>query len=116
MAAQGVVFADNQVIRLGSMTEARRVAHLLLELHWRLRQAGLGNDVLFPLPLTAETIADALGMAANRVRWALRRLRAQKMFAVRYGRASVLTRRKLDLNGDFRPPDACPCGRAHAVH
>jgi len=97
-------FADNQIVRLGALSHGRRIIHLLLELQWRLNEVRLGNEREFPLPLTCETIADALGMRPADVRRVMGALRARKMFAVRYGRATVISRENADLAGDFQPP------------
>jgi CRP-like cAMP-binding protein len=110
IAAQADIFSDNQILRLGALSEIRRVAHLLLELQWRLTEVGLGNERVFPLPLTNETIADALGMEPDKVRRAMAVLRSRKMLSLRYGRATVLSN-MIDLEGDFRPPEISAHGR-----
>lgn len=53
----------DQVVRLGRMSAAERVGHLLLETHERLAQVGLATDNGFPLPLTQETISDIVGLS-----------------------------------------------------
>jgi CRP-like cAMP-binding protein len=111
IAAQEDVFSDNQILRLGGLSERRRLAHLLLELQWRLSEVGLGNDQVFPLPLTSETIADMLGMEPVDVRRAMGVLRSRRMFSLRYGCATVLSNENTDLEGDFRPPEISACGR-----
>jgi CRP-like cAMP-binding protein len=105
IAAQENAFSDNQILRLGALSAVRRVAHLCLELQWRLGEVQLGNNRAFPLPLTHETIADTLGMEPTDVRRALKVLRSRRMFDLRYGRINVLSKRQLDLGGDFRPPE-----------
>jgi CRP-like cAMP-binding protein len=111
IAAQEDVFSDNQILRLGALSERRRLAHLLLELQWRLGEVGLGNDQVFPLPLTNETIADTLGMEPVDVRRAMAALRSRRMFSLRYGCATLLSKKKIDLEGDFRPPEISAGGR-----
>lgn len=61
---------------LGLRDKREHLAHLLCELHERLRRAGLVTDHEFDLPLTQEQLAEAMGMTAvhtNRVVQALRR-------------------------------------------
>src|SRR5262249_34394101 len=53
----------DHMVRLGQQTAYERVAHFLLELQRRLRIAGLGDAQRFPLPLTQEVLADALGLS-----------------------------------------------------
>jgi CRP-like cAMP-binding protein len=65
-----------QITRLGRMTAAERICDFLLELRTRLAMAGLASDTSFDMPLTQETLADALGLTSvhvNRVVQGLRR-------------------------------------------
>lgn len=98
------ILADNQIVRLGAETDAERLAHLLIELRWRLRQIGLGDDRLFPLPLTHETLSEVLGLSLKRVRRAIHRLRVLKAFGVRRGWAKVLSPNQLRTFQFFEPP------------
>lgn len=66
----------DQVVRLGRLGAYERLAHLLLDLHRRLETVGLATERQFPLPLTQEILADALGLSnvhTNRVVQQLRR-------------------------------------------
>lgn len=51
-----------QVTRLGRMNAQERIMDLLLELYDRLDLAGLVRDQGFDVPLTQETMSDALGL------------------------------------------------------
>ena len=51
-----------QVTRLGRMNAQERIIDLLLELYERLGLAGLVRDCGFDVPLTQETMSDALGL------------------------------------------------------
>ncbi|WP_375270359.1 Crp/Fnr family transcriptional regulator [Sphingomonas sp.] len=51
-----------QVTRLGRMNAQERIMDLLLELYERLGLAGLVSDRGFDVPLTQETMSDALGL------------------------------------------------------
>lgn len=51
-----------QVTRLGRMNAQERIMDLLLELYERLGLAGLVRDQGFDVPLTQETMSDALGL------------------------------------------------------
>lgn len=69
IARTGDRLAD-QVLRLGRLGAYERTAHLLLELLVRLQRAGLASKVHYPLPVTQEELADALGLSSvhlNRV-------------------------------------------------
>jgi CRP-like cAMP-binding protein len=99
-------FTDNHIMRLGALTEVERTGHLMFELRWRLAQAGLADQKQFPLPLTHEALGDILGMSAAHVRRAMKRLRAFRMFSVRYGRAVLLEQGRRGKFAGFRPPGA----------
>jgi len=56
-----------------------RVAHLMCELHARLKNVGLVKDGSFDLPLTQEELGDALGLTAVHINRVLRQLREKKL-------------------------------------
>ena len=61
---------DEAVLRAWIVTIGRRdahegVAHLLCELHARMRNVGLVEEGAFSLPLTQEELADALGLTRS---------------------------------------------------
>jgi len=65
-----------QVARLGRMNALERISDLMLELHERLAMSELVHGRSFELPITQETLADALGLTAvhvNRMLQAARR-------------------------------------------
>lgn len=63
------------LVCLGRRPKHEHLAHLLCELHERLRRAGLAHDDVFDLPLTQEQLADAMGMTAVHTNRVLQRLR-----------------------------------------
>ena len=56
-----------QITRLGRYNAQERIADLMLELHERLTLNGMTRDRSFDLPLTQETLADALGLTSVHV-------------------------------------------------
>lgn len=65
-----------QIARLGRMNAMERIGDLMLELHERLSMSELTYGSSFDLPITQETLADALGLTAvhvNRMLQAARR-------------------------------------------
>ncbi len=65
-----------QIARLGRMNAMERIADLMLELYERLAMSDLTHGRSFDLPITQETLADALGLTAvhvNRMLQAARR-------------------------------------------
>lgn len=109
--AQQQTFLANQIARLGRQGRLERMANLLMEMCWRTGEAGLAEDALFPLPLSTETLGDALGMTPRDAQGALRALRSRGLFRVRQGRARVIGVEKAKELAEFRPPEACKCGR-----
>jgi CRP-like cAMP-binding protein len=77
MAMLDELFLYNQIIRLGRMTAYEKVSHLLLELCWRMAQVGALEDGAFPMPLTQEVLADALGLSIVHVNRTLQLLRRE---------------------------------------
>lgn len=66
----------SQIARLGRMNAMERIGDLMLELHERLGLSDLTQGRSFELPITQETLADALGLTAvhvNRMLQAARR-------------------------------------------
>ncbi|RAK58363.1 Crp/Fnr family transcriptional regulator [Phenylobacterium hankyongense] len=98
---QGLLF--DHMVRLGRQTAYERVAHFLLELQRRLEQAGLGDSQRFPLPLTQEILADALGLSIVHVNRTLQQLRRERLIELRSGVAILLQPELLAGIADYRP-------------
>ena len=80
----------DHMVRLGRLTAYERVSHFLLELQGRLQVAGLGDSQRFPLPLTQEMLADALGLSIVHVNRTLQQLRREGLIELRSGVAILL--------------------------
>lgn len=93
----------DHVVRLGRQTAYERVAHFLLELQHRLETTGLGDERRFPLPLTQEMLADALGLSIVHVNRTLQQLRRERLIELRSGVAILLQPDLLASLSDFRP-------------
>lgn len=65
---------DEQIVRIGQRPAIERIAHLFIELHLRLLQAGLPQEAACSLPLTQTLLADALGMSHVHVNRSFRKL------------------------------------------
>jgi len=94
----------NQMVRIGRQTAYERVAHLILELHHRLRIVGLANESYMPLPLTQEIIADSLGLSIVHLNRTLQQLRRDGIVEVKGGAARLLDPGRLRGIADFRAP------------
>jgi CRP-like cAMP-binding protein len=103
--AEDEEFLTNQIIRLGSPSPVERLAHLLLEMHARLSAAGLATDRDFFMPMTYETLAEALAVTPKTARRAMKRLKRKGLAKFRYGRVKLLSPGELQRMSDFTPPD-----------
>jgi CRP-like cAMP-binding protein len=94
----------DHVLRLGRLTALERMAHLVLELHYRMEDAGLAQDGRFPLPLTQSQFGEALGLSLVHVNRTLQQLRREQLIELKPGRIAILDRERLELLCDFRKP------------
>jgi len=69
-------------INLGQRTAFERMAHLLCEIFFRLRLAGLTDDNRCEFPLTQSDLADATGMSKVHVNRTLQELRTAKLIVL----------------------------------
>jgi CRP-like cAMP-binding protein len=63
----------------GRRTALEMIAHLLCELHLRMRLINLARGTKFTLPITQEEIGDATGLTAVHVNRIMRALRESKL-------------------------------------
>ena len=82
-------FLRNQIVRIGRLDAYERITDLLLELHDRLALAGLANEGSFQLPLTQESLADALGLTSVHVNRMLQLLRRDGLLTLKAGVATL---------------------------
>jgi CRP-like cAMP-binding protein len=93
----------DQVMRLGRQTAYERMVHLLLELRTRLSVVGLAADNVFPLPLTQEVLADALGLSVVHVNRTLQQIRRDGILEFRGGYVTILDLAMMQAVSDFAP-------------
>ena len=94
----------NQLVRVGRQTAYERTAHLILEIHDRLNAVGLADGATIPMPLTQETIADALGLSVVHLNRTLQLLRRDQLIELRSGFVKLLQPEQLADVADFHPP------------
>jgi CRP-like cAMP-binding protein len=82
----------DHMIRLGRLTAPEKVAHFILEMQ---RRTGAADARSFPLPLTQETMADALGLSVVHLNRVLRQMRGANLAELRRGMAVLLDPRAL---------------------
>lgn len=91
------------IVNLGRCDARARIAHLMCELHARMKRIGLVRDGLFDLPLTQEQLADALGLTAVHVNRVLQRLRADGLIMLQSRSLTLLDADRLRSAAGFDP-------------
>ncbi len=94
----------DHVVRLGRQTAYERMVHLLLDFHDRLGAAGLSEHSCFSLPLTQETLADALGLSVVHVNRTLQQIRRDGLLELRGGSVTLLQPERMAVIADWRSP------------
>jgi len=91
------------VARLGWLDAYERLADLLLEFGERLSSAGLAVGGSFPMPLTQEMLADALGLTSAHVNRTLQLMRREGVLDLRGSMVTLLDADRLRSRVDYRP-------------
>lgn len=78
------------VLNVGRRSAYERIAHLLCEMHTRMKLVGLVEDGRLALPLTQEELADATGLTAVHTNRTIQRLRNEKLIELGSGMLTVL--------------------------
>jgi CRP-like cAMP-binding protein len=89
------------LVCLGRREKREHLAHLLCELHQRLRRVGLVSDDVFDLPLTQEQLADAMGMTAVHTNRVLQQLRKEGVISLGKHVLRIHQPRRLKEIGEF---------------
>ena len=103
-AAEDEFFMMAQVVRLGRQTAYERIAHWFMELEYRLSSRRLSTNGSFPLPVTQETLADAVGLSVVHVNRTLQQMRREGRIELTRGRLALLDPDALRAAGEFQPP------------
>ena len=103
-----VTLVDEAVLREwllnnGQREAEERIAHLLCELHSRLKIVGLADGGKFSLPITQAEIGDSLGLSAIHVNRSLQVLRAQDLISLRYRELVIHDPDRLRAFAGFTP-------------
>lgn len=91
------------VVNAGRRDAYQRIAHLMCEMHLRMRMIGLVTDGQFDLPMTQDELADATALTPVHVNRTLQRLRNEDLITFRGGQLSVLDVAKLQQAAGFDP-------------
>ena len=94
----------DQVVRLGRRSAYERVAHLLMELYFRLKTIDQVRSGIMALPLTQEMLADATGLSIVHVNRTLQQLRRERLLELHHGRLTILDEHALVALSGFLEP------------
>lgn len=100
LAAETAILGEH-LIAVGRRSALERIAHLLLELHVRLREVGLAEEDCYRLPLTQEMISDALGLSIPYVNRLLQQLRQDRMVTIKDQLVVIENMEELAALADF---------------
>jgi CRP-like cAMP-binding protein len=90
------------IVNLGRRDALEGIAHLFCELHARLKLVGMANEYnRFALPMTQDTLADALGLTPVHVNRMLRQLRSDGLIALSGGQLTILDINRLHKLAGF---------------
>jgi CRP-like cAMP-binding protein len=96
-----LAIVQERIVDIGRRTARERMAHLLLELMYRLRAVGLCEEQAFDLPLTQEMLGDALGLSIVHVNRTLRRLNREELICYRPGHLDIIDCERLARVAEF---------------
>lgn len=91
------------VVNAGRRDAYQRIAHLMCEMHARMKMVGLVTEDHLELPLTQDELADATALTPVHVNRTLQRLRNEGLIALRSGQLKVLDMGKLQRAAGFDP-------------
>lgn len=91
------------VVNLGRRDAYERIAHLMCEMHVRMKHVGLTDDGRFELPLTQVQIADTLGLTPVHTNRVLQRLRGEGLIEFKEKRLTILDSEGLGKAAGFDP-------------
>jgi CRP-like cAMP-binding protein len=103
-AAEDEFFMLAHIVRLGRQTAYERIAHWVMELEYRLSSRGLSTNGAFPMPLTQDTLGDAVGLSVVHVNRTLQQMRREGRIELARGRLAILDREALRAAGEFAAP------------
>jgi CRP-like cAMP-binding protein len=91
------------IVGLGRLSAFARLAHLICELHVRLKIIGAGDDRGFVLPITQIELGDALGISSVHVNRVLQDMREQELVVWKGARIDIIDWQGLSRAAEFDP-------------
>lgn len=91
------------LVAMGRRSGLGHLAHLVCELYLRLQAVGQTGDLTFDLPLTQNTLGDALGLSTVHVSRLITELRGEGVISWSGGRIEILNWSRLAEIAEFDP-------------
>jgi len=104
VSAEMIQGLRNHVVRLGRLSAYERVAHLMLELYFRLDRVGLTDGPVFEMPLSQDVLADAVGLSTVHTNRILQKLRSEGLLETRHNLCCLTELKKLAQIADYSGP------------
>ena len=89
------------IVNLGARQADQRVAHLLIELLYRLQSVGLATDKGYALPLSQEKLGECTGLSAVHVNRVVMRLRKAGLVTFQHNRVAIEDLAELSFMAGF---------------
>ncbi len=102
-AAREASIYAHHLVNAGRRSPLERIAHFLLEIHFRLKAVGCASDDTFELPFSQESIGDAVGLSAPHVNRMLSELRHQGLIGAENHMIKILDKTALQILAEFEP-------------
>ena len=91
------------LVNIGKRRAGVRIAHLLCEIHQRLKSVGLADGGEFALPLTQSELADTMALSTVHVNRSLQALRGEGLVIFRKGQIVIPDIDRLRAMAEFNP-------------
>jgi len=102
-AAREASIYGHHLVNAGRRSPLERVAHFLLETHFRMKVVGCASEDTFELPFSQESIGDAVALSAPHVNRMLSELRHQGLIDTENHTIKLLDKAALQILAEFEP-------------
>ncbi len=102
-AAREASIYAHHLVNVGRRSPLERMAYFLLEMHTRFQAIRCATDNTFELPLSQQSIGDAVGLSAPHVNRMFRELKSTGLIAVDGHKIEILDRTAMQILAEFEP-------------
>jgi CRP-like cAMP-binding protein len=89
------------IVNIGQRNAKHRIAHLICEIHLRMKSVGLTNDGRFELPITQSELGETMGLSAVHVNRTIQILRSRNLIVLKGSSLEILDVAELQRFADF---------------